>query len=157
METTAELESPTDEASAETEESVKEVAEETEEKPKGSILRRSYEFFFPKIDKHEEEPDSKPVKAKTDSGEDIDEEGETELSEEESDQDKELNRRNLIRQGVHMFAKPMFENIDGKINKVNQTVDQFLGQPPHRLHLVRWVFVAETVETGHQSGRGHDR
>jgi ferredoxin-type protein NapG len=133
-ETTAELESATEvdtEADAETEESVEEVAEETEEKPKGSILRRSYDFFFPKIHKHEEESDSKPVQTKTDSGETVDEDEEkTELSEEESDHDKELNRRNLIRQGVHMFAKPMFENIDGKINKVNQTVDKFTKRMP---------------------------
>jgi len=133
-ETTAELESATEvdtEADDETEESVEEVAEETEEKPKRSILSRSYEFFFPKIHKHEEEPDSKPVQAKTESGEAVDEDEEkTELSEEESDHDKELNRRNLIRQGVHMFAKPMFENIDGKINKVNQTVDKFTKRMP---------------------------
>ena len=130
VETTAELESATDEAAVETEESVEEVAEETEEKPKGNILRRSYEFFFPKIHEHEDKPSPKPVRAKTESGEDIDEEESTELSEEESDHDKELNRRNLIRQGVHMFAKPMFENIDGKINKVNQTVDKFTKRVP---------------------------
>jgi len=130
VETTAELESATDEAAVETEESVEEVAEETEEKPKGNILRRSYEFFFPKIHEHEDKPSPKPVRAKTESGEDIDEEESTELSEEESDHDKELNRRNLIRQRVHMFAKPMFENIDGKINKVNQTVDKFTKRVP---------------------------
>jgi MauM/NapG family ferredoxin protein len=133
VETTAELAPTTDEAATETEteESVEEVPEETEEKPKGNILRRSYEFFFPKIHKHEDEPDSKPVKAKSESGEAVDEdEEETELSEEESDHDKELNRRNLIRQGVHMFAKPMLDNIDGKINKVNQTVDKFTKRMP---------------------------
>ena len=128
VEATAELE-PTDEAGTATEESVEEAAEETEEKPKGNILRRSYEFFFPKYHEEEKTP-PKTVKAKTESDEDIDEEESDELSEEESDQDKEINRRNLMRQGVHMFAKPMIENIDGKINKVNQTVDKFTKRVP---------------------------
>ena len=127
VETTAELE-PTDEADTATEESVEEAAEETEEKPKGNVLRRSYEFFFPKY--HEKEkPPPKTVTAKADSDEADDEEV-TETDEELSDNDKELNRRNLIRQGVHMFAKPMIENIDGKINKVNQTVDKFTKRVP---------------------------
>lgn len=130
-EAVAELE-PAAEADTETEESSEEVAEETEEKPKGNILRRSYEFFFPKY--HEEESPPKTVTAKADSGEAMDAVGEeeetVEPSEEESDHDKELSRRNLIRQGVHMFAKPMFENIDGKINKVNETVNKITKRVP---------------------------
>ena len=113
-----------------TEESTEEIAEEAEEKPKGNIFRRSYEFFFPKI--HEEEPPPKAAQAKTESGEmteAVDEET-AEPGEEESDDDKELSRRNLIRQGVHMFAKPTMENIQGKIDKVNQTVDKFTKRVP---------------------------
>jgi len=113
-----------------TEESAEEVVEETEEKPKRNIFRRSYEFFFPKY--HEEEPPPKTVKAKADADEvteAVDEET-AEPSEEESDEDKELNRRNLIRQGVHMFAKPTIENIQGKIDKVNATVDKFTKRVP---------------------------
>jgi len=130
-EAVAELE-PTVETSTEasTEESVEEVAEETEEKPKGNILRRSYEFFFPKI--HTDEPPSKSIKAKTESDEVTETESEEadESVEEMSDEDKELSRRNLIRQGVHMFAKPTMENIQGKIDKVNQTVDKITKRVP---------------------------
>jgi ferredoxin-type protein NapG len=112
------------------EESTEEITEEAEEKPKGNIFRRSYEFFFPKI--HEEEPPPKDVQAKTEAAkitEAVDEET-AEPDEEESDDDKELSRRNLIRQGVHMFAKPTMENIQGKIDKVNQTVDKFTKRVP---------------------------
>ena len=117
---------------AETEESVEEVAEETEEKPKGNILRRSYEFFFPKYHIEEKKPPPKPTKANAKPGEAVDsvDEEESEPDEEESDNEKEMNRRNLMRQGVHMFAKPMIENIDGKINKVNETVDKFTKRLP---------------------------
>ncbi len=129
-EAVAELE-PSTETDTETEESAEEAAEETEEKPKRNILRRSYEFFFPKY--HEEEkPSPKSIKAKAESGEAIDavDEETAETGEEESDNEKELNRRNLIRQGVHMFAKPTIENIQGKIDKVNQTVDKFTKRVP---------------------------
>ena len=129
-ETVAELD-PSAETTSETstEESVEEVVEDTEEKPKANILRRSYEFFFPKI---REESPSESVKAKAESGEitDATDEENTESDEEMSDEDKELSRRNLIRQGVHMFAKPTMENIQGKIDKVNQTVDKFTKRVP---------------------------
>ena len=113
-----------------TEESVEAVVEDTEEKPKRNILRRSYEFFFPKI--HLDESPSKPVKAETESDEPADttDEETAEAVEEMSDQDKELSRRNLIRQGVHMFAKPTMENIQGKIDKVNHTVDKITKRVP---------------------------
>jgi len=124
-EAVAELEPATE---AETEESDVEVVEETEEKPKGNIFRRSYEYFFPKY--HDELPSPpKTVKTKTASGEVADEDT-TETDEEESDNDKELSRRNLIRQGVHMFAKPTMENIQGKIDTVNNTVDKFTKRVP---------------------------
>jgi ferredoxin-type protein NapG len=129
-EVVAELE-PSTETDTETEESAEVAAEETEENPKRNILRRSYEFFFPKYHK-EEKPSPKSVKAKAESGEAIDavDEETAETGEEESDNEKELNRRNLIRQGVHMFAKPTIENIQGKIDKVNQTVDKFTKRVP---------------------------
>jgi MauM/NapG family ferredoxin protein len=130
-EAVAELD-PTAEATTEaaTAESVEEVVEEIEEKPKANILRRSYEFFFPKI--HVDEPPSKSVKAKSESDEITDptDKETAEPAEEMSDEDKELSRRNLIRQGVHMFAKPTMENIQGKIDKVNQTVDKFTKRVP---------------------------
>lgn len=127
-ETTAEL-APTAETGTATEESTEKGTEETEEPPKRNILRRSYEFFFPKLN---EEESSKTVQAKTkndETTETADEEA-TELTDSESDNDKELSRRNLIRQGVHMFAKPTMENIQGKIEKVNETVDKFTKRVP---------------------------
>lgn len=127
-EAAAELSSTTETGTA-TEESVEEVTEEAEDPPKRNILRRSYEFFFPKLN---EEDSSKTVQAKTktdETTETADEEA-AELTEEESDNDKELSRRNLIRQGVHMFAKPTMENIQGKIEKVNETVDKFTKRVP---------------------------
>jgi MauM/NapG family ferredoxin protein len=127
---------PSGESEATVETETEEIAEETpietqeEEKSKGNIFRRSYEFFFPKI--HEDKPRPKPVRAKDGSGEITETEEETgETPEEElSDEEKEMNRRNLLRQGVHFFAKPMIENIDGKINKVNQTVDKVTKRVP---------------------------
>jgi ferredoxin-type protein NapG len=127
-ESTSEL-APTSETGTATEESTEVVTEETEEQPKRNILRRSYEFFFPKLN---EEESSKTVQAKIKSDETTEtaDEEAAELSEPESDNDKELSRRNLIRQGVHMFAKPTMENIQGKIEKVNETVDKFTKRVP---------------------------
>lgn len=125
--TVAELESSADTPTDTTpEESAEEVAEETEAKPKRNVLRRSYEFFFPKL--HEEVPPPKSVQEEDESGETVDQE--ITEPEEVSDEDKELSRRNLIRQGVHMFAKPTMENIQGKIDKVNKTVDKITKRVP---------------------------
>ncbi len=132
-ETAAELD-PSAEAGTTTdpaaEASIEETPEEAEEKPKRNIFRRSYEFFFPKF--NVEEPPAKPVKVKAESGE-VEEtvDAETpEPAEEESDADSEMNRRQLIREGVHMFAKPTMEKIQGKIDKINQTVDKFTKRVP---------------------------
>ena len=113
---------------ATTEDSTQETTEETEEKPKRNILRRSYEFFFPKI--NEEESPKKTAKTKSGEMTEAEDEETVEPDEEVSDEDKEMSRRNLIRQGVHMFAKPTMENIQGKIDKVNQTVDKFTKRVP---------------------------
>ena len=114
------------------EESTEEAAVETEEdeKPKRNIFRRSYEFFFPPI--HGEEPSVKPVAANAESGETAEgmDEGTAEPTEEESDADSEMSRRNLIRQGVHMFARPTVEKIQGRIDKVNQAVDKITKRVP---------------------------
>ena len=131
VETEAELPPGTDTVP---EEPAEEIVEETEqpEKPKRNIFRRSYEFFFPKYHEEEEKTPPKPVKPKSEPDElteAVDEET-AEPSEEESDDDKELNRRNLIRQGIHMFAKPTMENIQGKIDKVNETVNKFTKRVP---------------------------
>jgi ferredoxin-type protein NapG len=112
------------------EESIEETAEEAEEQPKRNIFRRSYEFFFPKL-KVEELP-ANPVAARAESSEieaAVDAET-SEPAEEESDADSEMNRRQLIREGIHMFAKPTMEKIQGKIDKVNETVDKFTKRVP---------------------------
>ncbi len=130
-EAVAELEPPAETEPA-AEQSAEEAAVESDdsEKPKRNIFRRSYEFFFPTL--HEEEPPSNSVAAKAEPGETAEgmDEGTAEPTEEESDADTEMSRRNLIRQGVHMFAKPTVEKIQSKIDKVNQTVDKFTKRVP---------------------------
>jgi ferredoxin-type protein NapG len=39
-------------------------------------------------------------------------------------EDTELDRRNLLRQGVHYFAKPAVDSVSKKINTVNEAVDK---------------------------------
>ncbi len=126
-EAVAELDPP-----AETEPAAEEAAAETEEsqKPKRNIFRRSYEFFFPKL--YEEEPPAKPVVAKAESGE-VEETVAAETGEppeEGDDADTEMSRRNLIRQGIHMFAKPTVAKIQGKIDKVNEAVNKITKRVP---------------------------
>ena len=49
---------------------------------------------------------------------------------EEEEVDPEYDRRGLIKQGVHFFAKPAIESVQGKIEKVNETVDKFTRRVP---------------------------
>ena len=49
---------------------------------------------------------------------------------EEDEVDPEYDRRGLIKQGVHFFAKPAIESVQGKIEKVNETVDKFTQRVP---------------------------
>ncbi len=111
------------------EEAAQEAIEE-EAKPKKNILRRSYEFFFPQL--HEEQASPEPVPAKAESEESTEAVNEetAEPADEESDDDKEMSRRNLMRQGVHFFAKPTVANIQGKIDKVNETVSKITKRVP---------------------------
>lgn len=57
---------------------------------------------------------------------DIDEEEEEERPEE----DVEMDRRNLLRQGVHFFAKPAVDSVQKKIDKVNETVNKITKRVP---------------------------
>ncbi len=52
-----------------------------------------------------------------------------ELSEDE-EVDPEYSRRNLLRQGVHFFAKPAVEKVQSKIDRVNETVDKITKRVP---------------------------
>ena len=49
---------------------------------------------------------------------------------EDDDVDPEYDRRGLIKQGVHFFAKPAVETVQNKIEKINETVDKFTKRVP---------------------------
>ncbi|SVD71746.1 uncharacterized protein METZ01_LOCUS424600, partial [marine metagenome] len=49
---------------------------------------------------------------------------------EDDDIDPEYDRRGLIKQGVHFFAKPAVETVQNKIEKINETVDKFTKRVP---------------------------
>ncbi|MEC7641206.1 MAG: hypothetical protein VYC17_03535 [Nitrospinota bacterium] len=51
--------------------------------------------------------------------------------EEEKDPDEEaMSRRNLMRSGIHFFAKPAVDSVQNKIDTVNKTVDQVTKRLP---------------------------
>jgi ferredoxin-type protein NapG len=49
---------------------------------------------------------------------------------EDDEVDPEYDRRGLIKQGVHFFAKPAVETVQKKIEKINETVDKFTKRVP---------------------------
>jgi len=53
-----------------------------------------------------------------------------EISEEEEDVDPEYDRRGLIKQGMHFFAKPAVQSVQDKVDKVNAAVDKFTKRVP---------------------------
>ena len=53
----------------------------------------------------------------------------TEIAEDD-DVDPEYDRRGLIKQGVHFFAKPAVATVQNKIEKINETVDKFTKRVP---------------------------
>jgi ferredoxin-type protein NapG len=50
--------------------------------------------------------------------------------EEGEEVDPEYDRRNLLRQGFHFFAKPAMDNVQGKIDNVNKAVDKITKRVP---------------------------
>ena len=48
----------------------------------------------------------------------------------DEDVDPEFDRRNLLKQGVHFFAKPAIEKVQNKIDRVNETVDKITRRVP---------------------------
>lgn len=50
--------------------------------------------------------------------------------EEGEEEDPEYDRRNLLRQGFHFFAKPAMDNVQGKIDSVNKAVDKITKRVP---------------------------
>jgi ferredoxin-type protein NapG len=72
-----------------------------------------------------EEPPSSQIREKPDqTSKEI-----TEVAEDD-DVDPEYDRRGLIKQGVHFFAKPAVETVQNKIEKINETVDKFTKRVP---------------------------
>mgnify|MGYP002633443057 CR=1 FL=1 len=51
------------------------------------------------------------------------------LDDEEAE-DPEYDRRNLLKQGIHFFAKPVVNNVQSKIDNVNKVVDKFTKRVP---------------------------
>lgn len=123
-------------------------AAEEEPKPKKGFFRRVKEYFYPALE--EETPKPKPKKtakpvttgdiedgvvtAEGDAGlEETDAAPDTahEAEEEERDpDDKEMDRRFMLRQSVHFFAKPTVDSIQGKIDRVNTAFDRITKRPP---------------------------
>ncbi len=52
------------------------------------------------------------------------------FSDEDDPEDNELNRRNLLRQGVHFFAKPAVDSVSKKIDTVNEAVNKVTKRVP---------------------------
>jgi ferredoxin-type protein NapG len=48
----------------------------------------------------------------------------------EEEVDPEFSRRNLLKQGVHFFAKPAINKVQDKIDRVNETVDKITKRVP---------------------------
>jgi ferredoxin-type protein NapG len=98
---------------------------ETEYSPadtlKAEIETVEEELSLPKV----AEKPSKTNKQKSQTSEELEE-----VVEEEDDVDPEYDRRNLIKQGVHFFAKPAVQSVQDKIEKVNETVDKFTKRVP---------------------------
>ena len=48
----------------------------------------------------------------------------------DEDVDPEFDRRNLLKQGVHFFAKPAIEKVQSKIDHINETVNKITRRVP---------------------------
>ncbi|NIQ02954.1 MAG: hypothetical protein GWM98_08920 [Nitrospinaceae bacterium] len=132
-------EAPAVEAATETETVTDETAEETESpaeepaKPKKNIFRRSYDFFFPNLNDPETTPTvSEKEQDPSGNSEDLSSApAEMEKTEDEVDEDdKEMSRRQMMRESMHFFAKPTVEKIQGKIDRVNETVNKITKRVP---------------------------
>ena len=107
---------------------------EAETAPKKGFFKRLLHRFYPPLEEPQSQP-PKPEPVATDEGSSPAEEAVESLPlEEETDErvaeDIEMNRRNLIRQGVHLFAKPTIDSIQGKIDRVNETMDKITRRVP---------------------------
>ena len=73
----------------------------------------------------EESNKTKKINNKT-----LEEVADLEVIEEEEDVDPEYDRRGLIKQGMHFFAKPAVQSVQDKVDKVNEAVDKFTKRVP---------------------------
>ncbi len=107
--------------------------DEAEPAPKKGFFKRMISQFK---ESHEEkrllrenlepdpEPEAEPVKESSEA-----EVGHNIFQLEEVE-DREYDRRNILRQGVHFFAKPAVEKVQSKIDSVNKTVDKITKRVP---------------------------
>ena len=78
------------------------------------------------VPKDEQEPPPKvPVAEEPETVEVVAEEEEP-----NPEDDPEYDRRNLLRQGIHFFAKPAVDSVQKKIDKVNDAVDKITKRVP---------------------------
>ena len=94
------------------------------ESPQEKRLLRGEELLPP------EEPELAPEQTETSSEDSTASPAGYNMFELEEVEDKEYDRRNLLRQGVHYFAKPVVQNVQNKIDSVNKAVDKITKRVP---------------------------
>ena len=115
--------------------------EEAEPAPKKGFFKRLISKF--KSDPEEEpesqpdsqsgsQPDSQPMEEPVEEPEPIETSAEVghNIFELEEAEDPEYDRRNLLRQGVHFFAKPAVNKVQGKIDGINKVMDKITKRVP---------------------------
>jgi len=115
--------------------------EESEPAPKKGFFKRLISKF--KSDPEEEllvqpEPETKPGGETEPESTQVSAEVSTEIDATVSDnifeieeaEDPEYDRRNLLRQGVHFFAKPAVDKVQSKIDGINKMVDKITKRVP---------------------------
>ena len=90
------------------------------ESPEEKVLLRG-ETLVP-----DPEPEAQPVETPNST----EPEAGSNIFELEEVEDKEYDRRNLLRQGVHFFAKPAIDKVQGKIDSVNKAVSKITKRVP---------------------------
>ena len=120
-------------------EAVEEVEKIEESEPKKGFFKRLISKF--KSDPEEKlslqsEPETQPESAEGPVEKPVEESIETSaelgnnIFEIEEAEDPEYDRRNLLRQGVHFFAKPAVDKVQGKIDGINKVMDKITKRVP---------------------------
>ena len=135
---------PTEET-AEVEPQAESAGEPEESQPEKTESEQKEGFFKRLVSKFKESPEEKALLR----GEELLPPEESELAPEQAEasseeaapagqnffeleevEDTEYDRRNLLRQGVHYFAKPVVQNVQNKIDSVNKAVDKVTKRVP---------------------------